>query len=714
MHPANQAICNGYSIAQSFIEPFVGPYYDAYASPYVEKAKPYVETANTRVIKPATVLAIDKYNIYAAPQVSKAKDYALSQWESKGLPHLKKAQDVAQQAYDENLAPHVQKASDAASPYYETARDNALNVHEKHIIPAIAYSQPHLQSLYAATRKFTMEKGIPSVQHAWTNVIIFVDGTMWPFVKKVYADNVRPQLVMIGERIAKYQEGRKLQSAMLEVDVSASTSTVAETVTQETSSILSSSTTTTSIVESSSTQNVASTQSPKVATDETVKEDLVKWQKKFAIAADKGTDDLKERIEDIVNGLAKSGLSEGQGLANALEKTTEVELSSIKSKIKAVASNIADDADSSTFAAAEAEIVQAVRQAGAQIKDRAKNVRSWADTFKQDLAQRTELATDSTLHVLDDIRDLGLQEIGMRWAWMEGITYKHWQKYHDLKRKFADWRSEVREVALSHHVIGNAREQAEELLEESMAITETAAKELIRLRGVAKWKVASRDATDDFEDRAIPVVAAAVSAASSVADDIREALAGSRQGTAESISSVASSTISSYAAGATDTIDSLAYDIEDAASGMSNSASLVISGTSGSAESVLSQASSMADSVASSASSKASSAVDAFADASSAAFGNESGSIQAIGSALSASASSQASVATEAASSFASSETVGPSEGLLSSASSSADSISSSASSAIVSASASEKLQSAIDDAGDKIADFTSSLNVQG
>jgi len=719
-------ICKPYLTTKSYIDPFVGPYYDTYASPYVEKVKPYVDTANTRIIKPATVLASNNYNRYAAPQVAKAKGYTLSRWEKNGLPHIRKAQDAVQQVYDENLAPHVQKASEATTPYYKSARANAVNIHQKHIIPAIVYSQPHLYTAFAGTQKFVLEKVVPFVHYAWTNVIIFVDGTLWPFLKKVYGDNVRPQLVMISERITKYQEGRKLQSAMDEVDKSGSTSFAKGKASDSTTSVTSTTSTTDTTTESASiAETVSSTSAaptPTVATDETVSDDLVKWQQKFAIAADKGTDDLKERIEDIVNGMAKSALSEGRGVATALEKTAEVELASIKAKINAIALTLPEDAPSVDVSAADAEVVQLVREAGSNIKGKAKNMRVWADRYKQDLDARTQLATDSTLQVLDDIRDLGLQEIGMRWAWMEGITYKHWQKYHDLKRKFADWRSEVRETALSEPRITDAQEQANKLLEESMSITEDAAKELIRLRDVAKWKIAARDATDDFDTREVPVVAAAASAASSFAGNVKDAVVGTSQGTVDSLSSMASQSASdgsksasSAAPSGTGTVESLASDASSSVARLSESASSAVWGTAGTIESAASEISSTPLSVASSATldgasvvSQASAVVtDAASDASSVVIGTSTGSFDSLSSKLSEAAIS----ATDSATSLVYSATTGPSEGILSSGSSIVDSISSSASSAVASASASQKLQDAVDAAGDKANDLTSSLS---
>ncbi|KAK5078793.1 hypothetical protein LTR64_002791 [Lithohypha guttulata] len=684
------AICRPYLSTKSLLDPFVGPYYDTYASPYVEKARPYVDTVNTRVIRPATVLAINNYNKYAAPQVSKAQEYTWSEWEKRGLPQFQKAQNAAQQIYNENLAPHVDKASEVTSPYYKAAKENAFNVHENHIMPAIAYSHPHLRKIGTTTQKFLVEKALPGIQYAWTNLVILIDGTIWPFVKGLYAHNVRPQLVMIGERIAKYQEGRKMHSAMEQVDQSMTTSLPPDTVLpRDVSSTVetTSSTITTSSTETSSSTSarVAATEKPQIATDETITEDLVKWQKKFAVAADKGTDDLKERIQDIITSMTESGISEGQGLATALEKTSEFEIASIKAKINNVVSHLPVDADAAAYTAAEDEILNTIRASGAQIKTRAKNVRAWSGTFKQDLRQRVELTIDSTLQVLDDIRDLGLQEIGMRWAWMEGVTYKHWQKYHDLKKKFADWRSEVRQTALSQPALSDAHEQADKLLDESMAVTEDAARELVRLRDVTKWKLAARDATDDFDSRAIPSLTAAVSAASSVAGSIKEALVGSSQGTVESLASAVSGPGSG-----------MASSVSSAASDLSESASSAVLGSTGTMESLSSKVSSSASDL----------AKNARSSASSAAVGTSTGSAKSLASTLS----EQYSHATGSVYSMASSATAGPSNGAMSSASSIADSISLSASSAVASASASAKLKKAVDDAGQKVADFTSSL----
>lgn len=710
-------VCNQYFTAKTYVHPYLEPYYDTHARRYVEKAQPYVNTVNTRVVKPATSVALQNYQRFAAPQVTRIRAYVQAQWDKYVLPRLRRAQESAQVAYAENLAPQVQKVSEVATPYYETAKENAVSAHEKHIIPAIAYSQPHIYKAYAVAYKFALEKALPFAHHAWTHMVVFVDGTLWPFIKKVYGDNVRPQLVMIGERIAKYQEGRKLQSAMDEVDKSFETTTISKVTESVRDTLTSTGTSTTfsSTIETSVSSSIANpSQPPQVATDQTIADDLTKWQKKFAIAADRGTEDLKERIEEIVTSLVNDDLSEGKGLANALEKTTEIQLDTMRAKINSVVSLLRDEADSGELAAAEDEIVKAIYEAGSEIKTRATAVRRWHETYRQELKQRTELATESTLHVLDDIRDLGLQEIGMRWAWMEGVTYKHWQKYHELKRRFADWRSEVRDAALSHPALLEATDEAKKLWEESMGVTEVAAKELIRLKDVAKWKVAARDTSDDFDSRAVPVVAAAASAASSLASGIQEALVGTGQGSVDSLSSLAEES----AAEATASASMAAADGQNSAvSPLSRASASIHQDTTGSIESLVAQASSSGSSVMS----QASAAVeDVVSTASSDLEPSSTGTIESLGSSMSSQISSAVAPASETldaslgsasnfASSMVSSATAGPSDGMLSSASSLVDVVSSSASSAVDHLDASQGLMDAVNEAGEKATDLTSS-----
>ena len=541
LNESSPRICKPYINARSHIQPYLQPYYDTYAGPYVEQARPYAEQLNKRVMSPAAKIAQQSYNQYAAPRLNQVKAYGQQQWQRTVVPQVVLAQKKASELYDVSVAPHVRKASSVAEPYYEAARDNAIIVHQKHIMPALDTPTPYLMRAYNSTKEFTLTTGLPYVQRVWNLLVIFVDGTLWPKVKGLYGDNVKPQLVMISERIAKYQEGRKMKAVMEEVESSIEASSAASTLTSSQTDLAASPESlvgqTSTTPETSASPTPLTAEERLAAAREQIASDLHTWQQKFAVAADKGSEDLADRVHEIVEGLMSSGIDgEGKRLATALNKISDLEIANAKSSINAAVSQIPDSASSSDIEKAEKTILDAIRASGLAIRNRANAVRQWYNKFEAEINQRATAAADSTLEVLDSIRDLGLQEIGMRWAWMEGVTYKDWAKYHQLKKQFEEWRSEVRDVALKHQILDEAKKAAENVVEDSMELAAGMAKELARLKDVGKWKVAARDTSDNFDTRAMP--AAVVSAASEVAENVQTAsqkILGTSQGTVESI-----------------------------------------------------------------------------------------------------------------------------------------------------------------------------------
>ena len=552
LNESSPRICKPYINARSHIQPYLQPYYDTYAGPYIEKARPYAEQLNQRVVSPAAKIAQQNYNKYAAPRLGQVKTYGQQQWQKTVVPQVVFAQKKASELYDASVAPHVRKASSVAEPYYGAARDNAINVHQKHIIPVLDTSTPYLIRAYSSAKEFALTTGLPYAQQAWNWLVVFVDGTLWPKVKGLYGDNVKPQLVMISERIAKYQEGRKMKAVMEEVEssieASSAASTLASSQTGLSSSLESPVGQTSTTPEASASPTPLTAEEQLAAAREQIASDLHTWQQKFAVAADKGSEDLADRVREIVGGLMSSGIDgEGKRLATALNNTSDLEIANVKSSINTAVSQIPDSVSSSDIEKVEKTILDAIRASGLAIRNRANAVRQWHNRFEAEINQRARAAADSTLEVLDSIRDLGLQEIGMRWAWMEGVTYRDWAKYHELKKQFEEWRSEVRDVALKHTILDEARKAAENVVEDSMELAADMAKELARLKDVGKWKIAARDTSDNFDTRVMP--AAVVSAASEVAENV-QAASEKIQGTVESIASQVTGTAASAASAA--------------------------------------------------------------------------------------------------------------------------------------------------------------------
>lgn len=238
---------------------------------------------------------------------------------------------------------------------------------------------------------------------------------------------------------------------------------------------------------------------------EIIASDLRTWQEKFAVAADKGVEDLEERIQEIVASQINSGAKEhGESLVTALKTVVDHQLSTVKERINSIVESLPTGEAPQDEENAQDELLKEIRSAGLSIRDRAHALREWYNSVDNDLVRRVSAAVDDTLHILDGIRDLGLQEIGMRWAWMDGVTYKDWAKYHALKARFEDWRSEVRDVGMQHDKVEEARNIINDILSQGMAIAEHAAKELTRLKEVGKWKIETRDISDNFDTRTDP------------------------------------------------------------------------------------------------------------------------------------------------------------------------------------------------------------------
>ena len=274
--------------------------------------------------------------------------------------------------------------------------------------------------------------------------------------------------------------------------------------------------------------------------------DLENWQQKFAKAADKGTEDLEERVRDITTRQIDSQVhGVGKALVIELEESSFSELAKLKKTINKVVKSLPEDSTEEDLEKAETEITAAVRRSGLNVKNKAQSLRSWRQKFEEETRLLVSAASESTLEVIDNIRDLGLQEIGMRWAWMEGVTYKDWSKYHALKKTFDEWRIEVEAVAKDHQGLHTARAAADEVESKGMAVAEDTAKELARLKAVGMWKIHAGDSSNDFDTRIMPAKAAA--AAHKIKDKLSSAssdFAGTSQGSVASLVSQASEAVS--------------------------------------------------------------------------------------------------------------------------------------------------------------------------
>ncbi|KAK1756442.1 hypothetical protein QBC47DRAFT_451940 [Echria macrotheca] len=545
-------ICKPYFQLKQTVSPYLSPYYDSYAAPYVDLVKPYYDTVDQRVIAPGWGYA----KKYGAPRVEQAQAFTRSQWEKKVQPQLSEYQGMIKSQYDRNLGPHINTIRTTMGPYYEIGRTNALQTYYGVLLPSYQYVSPYAYRVYLAASDFTTNTAIPSALWTWNKTCVFLDAKVWPHVKMLYVENVEPQLVKIGKRLGRYSSSKKTKSVPKPVtEMSASTTStkttssfIKPTVSVTSSSVAASSlwsevssaenpSESSSSVADSATTHVLAAGGPSLvpipppevdekiegedpvrrATRETVAADLRDWQERYAKAAEEGAAEISNQVKEISKRMIRRNAKvQGKALLEDLQKSVVSELVGLRRDITKIVGSLKNaDAASGGFTPEEAQeaVVNAVRKAGVSIKGKAQAVRAWREAFETEIQAAVTEAAQSHFVILENIRDLALQKIGMKWAWMDGVTYKDWAKYHQLKDKFEEWKGELQGLIVGHPSLEAAQLEAAAVEDEAMKLAGNAAKELARLKKVGGWKLIAADDTTEFDSELMQKAAEAAEAA---------------------------------------------------------------------------------------------------------------------------------------------------------------------------------------------------------
>ncbi|PYI30529.1 hypothetical protein BP00DRAFT_346002 [Aspergillus indologenus CBS 114.80] len=504
---ASPRVCKPYLLARSHLEPHITPYYNAYGAPYVEMARPYVHIVNEKVYTPTSRVVRRGYETYGVPALNKAQLYGQDQWEARVAPHLNAVKDKTKTLYLSEIYPYVQSVEELALPPYRKASGAVRSVFVDYLLPFGAKYQPYIGKTFTSGQDILTTTILPNAQNSWSTTILFIKGTLWPRIASLYWENVEPQLVKIGERLASYREGKGPRNVVDEAnafpDQSVLASSVPGTTSLRTTQYETATTSSTTVV--SPPQPTLSAEEQKAQRRERVESDLHAWQEKFAVASKNGLESLEELLQEVVSDyLSKENVDHGEELVTGLEAVVENEIIALKHHINTLAESLPYEELPKAEKAAQEELLRNLKESAISIRGRAHALREWRNSFENELMRRVQAAVNSTLEVLDNVRDLGFQEVGIRWASMDGVTYKDWARYHALKAEMEDWKDQFIAFGIKHAKVHEAVSAAEEIVSRGMVVAEDAAKELSRLREVGKWKISAREASDNFDTRSEP------------------------------------------------------------------------------------------------------------------------------------------------------------------------------------------------------------------
>ncbi|KAI5305661.1 hypothetical protein KEM56_003705, partial [Ascosphaera pollenicola] len=430
-------------------------------------------------------------------------------------PKVREVADTMRTKYVTVVEPSAQQMLEKSVPYQEAARSMQVKAkyHANYISTFYAekyaqYFEPHVTQALSKSHELAVvvrDRAVPYSKQVVSAAISLWTETVRPRITGLYLQNIEPQLVRIGQKLATYREARARGANI--TDTRATTSDTVEGIPTSTSYVAQS-----SILpppDSQQTQSAshipssASSQRPAENTAQrSVADDLTEWETKFASSVDKGSAELLKQISDIIaQKRATKPIDEATRLLDNLNEHVTAQFDSVKANIIELITAFPQNATAEDHAAALSSLQEEIMAAGTDIKANAQILREYVSDFVKDLLNEVLAATNNTIDVISNIQTLGIEQIGMKWAWMENVSYEDWSKYNALKKAEPTWKSEVRDIAILHEGLIKLRREADEILSSGMDAVEKAAASLKELHEIGKWKILAEDSSEEFEVR---------------------------------------------------------------------------------------------------------------------------------------------------------------------------------------------------------------------
>lgn len=185
----------------------------------MDLVRPYANSLHEQVYSPVAKVAKSGYDTYGAPTIARAQAHGKKRWETEAVPRLRSAQASVSEIYEANVGPHVKRAAAVIKPHYDDVSGRVRQLYSVYVLPSYNRTRPFIGKTYSSGQVILVDNVLPFTHRVWSSIVYFINTTLWPSVTGLYSENVEPQLVKIGERLASYREGKKLRTVVDEVEV---------------------------------------------------------------------------------------------------------------------------------------------------------------------------------------------------------------------------------------------------------------------------------------------------------------------------------------------------------------------------------------------------------------------------------------------------------------------------------------------------------------
>ncbi|KAK9457535.1 hypothetical protein V1511DRAFT_455951 [Dipodascopsis uninucleata] len=432
-------------------------------------------------VNKATLPVNALYHKYLSPYTVPAVNGAKHMYVKYGSPHVQRAAAAAKTQLDTRAGPYISvvsdKYNDLAKAHVDRVVDFATALYNERIIPAYEASLPHV--LYFAENvrdratdgwRVMVEKAGPMMKSRTEKIVIKLEFLWVEIVKlyreivirvqKIYEEQVLSVVAMIQAKVLHdytddedegneenddYDDDEDDGEGETEDPITI-TSTYFTTLPPKTSSEV---VRTTEISERSSETSVAIVQSsPKVTPSarpedaevalarEEIEQDIINWDNRFRQAGKSAVTNLYKDMEAYFASTRSQLVTEMQ--ANLSKAQVEID---------------------NVLSMSPPEKLEKVSELS--LSEKTSDLRDKARSALTSFVKEAENIRQSALDVFKTVTDIGLHELGRKWAFMDGVTWRDWKELQGLRQMAEEFSQVIKDIPIDQRAAGEILELME-------------------------------------------------------------------------------------------------------------------------------------------------------------------------------------------------------------------------------------------------------------
>ena len=224
LDPTTPAVCRRVDVLKQSALPYIKPYYDTYAEPFLARAHPYLQKGQ------------GYYEQFGAPTLRQGQDL----WVKEASPRIKHGYATIQDLYSEKihpvldrlilqrsrdvynkyLDPHVQtvgkKYDTLVHPHVQNLQMHSVKVYNERIVPAYNAAAPRIQHAFHTVENKYATEVEPQIHALIHWIFRTFQQVIIPRVTILWGVHVQPQLDRIYDNLFRNREAKRFASKIVE------------------------------------------------------------------------------------------------------------------------------------------------------------------------------------------------------------------------------------------------------------------------------------------------------------------------------------------------------------------------------------------------------------------------------------------------------------------------------------------------------------------